>query len=131
MRTMPRQEHDVHRKADCAKEELVVPDFHQVSSAGEFPAISKRTFSGMRTSDLKITAQRSPRNERTGPHVTIKTVSCPNCSAPVEWSSKAAFRPFCSERCKLQDLGAWATERYRIPEPEKAPQESDPNPPAS
>lgn len=85
----------------------------------------------MRKSDLKITAQRSPRNERTGPHVTIKTVSCPNCSAPVEWSSKAAFRPFCSERCKLQDLGAWATERYRIPEPEKASQESDPNPPAS
>ncbi|MBM3345869.1 MAG: DNA gyrase inhibitor YacG [Betaproteobacteria bacterium] len=64
--------------------------------------------------------------------MTIKTVSCPSCSAPVEWSAKSAFRPFCSERCKLQYLGAWATERYRIPESGRTSQDTDAtSPPAS
>jgi endogenous inhibitor of DNA gyrase (YacG/DUF329 family) len=40
---------------------------------------------------------------------------CPVCKAPVEWGPGAPFRPFCSERCKLVDLGAWANETYRIP----------------
>ena len=40
---------------------------------------------------------------------------CPVCKAPVEWGPAAPFRPFCSERCKLVDLGAWANESYRIP----------------
>lgn len=44
-----------------------------------------------------------------------KTVNCPRCGAPVEWTPEARFRPFCSERCKLIDLGAWATESYRVP----------------
>jgi len=49
--------------------------------------------------------------------VSIKhIVNCPHCSAPVEWSPEARFRPFCSERCKMTDLGAWATEKFRIPE---------------
>lgn len=42
-------------------------------------------------------------------------VPCPRCGKPVEWSEASAFRPFCSERCKLIDLGAWAAERYRVP----------------
>lgn len=42
------------------------------------------------------------------------TVRCPRCGAPVEWES-SEFRPFCSERCKLIDLGAWIGERYAIP----------------
>jgi endogenous inhibitor of DNA gyrase (YacG/DUF329 family) len=33
----------------------------------------------------------------------------------VEWSEKSTFRPFCSERCRLIDLGAWASEQHRIP----------------
>jgi endogenous inhibitor of DNA gyrase (YacG/DUF329 family) len=33
----------------------------------------------------------------------------------VAWSPDSAHRPFCSERCKLIDLGAWAEESYRIP----------------
>lgn len=41
-------------------------------------------------------------------------VSCPNCGTMVEWSEAAPFRPFCSERCKLIDLGAWAAEEHRI-----------------
>jgi endogenous inhibitor of DNA gyrase (YacG/DUF329 family) len=33
----------------------------------------------------------------------------------VEWSEKSPYRPFCSERCRLIDLGAWAAEEHRIP----------------
>ena len=44
-----------------------------------------------------------------------RTVACPTCGKPVPWAAEQAFRPFCSERCKLIDLGAWATERYRVP----------------
>jgi len=43
------------------------------------------------------------------------TVDCPTCGAPVEWSEKSADRPFCSHRCKLIDLGAWAAEEHAIP----------------
>lgn len=42
-------------------------------------------------------------------------VSCPACGKPVQWSEHHPSRPFCSERCKLIDLGAWAGESYRIP----------------
>jgi endogenous inhibitor of DNA gyrase (YacG/DUF329 family) len=42
-------------------------------------------------------------------------VSCPRCGAPVEWRPENRYRPFCSERCKLLDLGAWANEEYRVP----------------
>ncbi|RMP76874.1 DNA gyrase inhibitor YacG [Pseudomonas syringae] len=43
------------------------------------------------------------------------TVQCPTCDAPVEWSAASPSRPFCSERCKLIDLGAWASEEHAIP----------------
>jgi len=42
-------------------------------------------------------------------------VSCPTCKAPVAWLPEQQFRPFCSERCKLIDLGEWAMEEKRIP----------------
>jgi endogenous inhibitor of DNA gyrase (YacG/DUF329 family) len=32
----------------------------------------------------------------------------------VEWNDKSAYRPFCSDRCKLIDLGAWAAEEHKI-----------------
>ncbi|MEH8019912.1 DNA gyrase inhibitor YacG [Rheinheimera metallidurans] len=41
-------------------------------------------------------------------------VKCPTCDIDVVWSADAAFRPFCSERCKLIDLGDWAAENHRI-----------------
>jgi uncharacterized protein len=44
-----------------------------------------------------------------------RSVACPQCGKPVEWGPHNPFRPFCSERCKLIDLGAWATESYRVP----------------
>ncbi|SIQ57888.1 DNA gyrase inhibitor YacG [Aquipseudomonas alcaligenes] len=43
------------------------------------------------------------------------TVECPTCGAPVEWGPQSPSRPFCSERCKLIDLGAWASEAHAIP----------------
>lgn len=43
------------------------------------------------------------------------TVRCPTCSKPVTWSEASAFRPFCSERCRLIDLGEWANEEKAIP----------------
>ena len=47
--------------------------------------------------------------------MTMKKVKCPTCEKPVEWNEKNRWRPFCSERCKLIDLGAWADESHRIP----------------
>jgi endogenous inhibitor of DNA gyrase (YacG/DUF329 family) len=42
-------------------------------------------------------------------------VACPQCGVPVAWTAEAKWRPFCSDRCKMVDLGAWATGSYRIP----------------
>jgi endogenous inhibitor of DNA gyrase (YacG/DUF329 family) len=42
------------------------------------------------------------------------TVKCPTCTTDVEWTKESAFRPFCSERCKLIDLGAWAAGDHKI-----------------
>lgn len=41
-------------------------------------------------------------------------VKCPTCGKTVVWDANSRYRPFCSERCKTIDLGAWADERYRI-----------------
>ncbi|MCW8900655.1 MAG: DNA gyrase inhibitor YacG [Gammaproteobacteria bacterium] len=41
-------------------------------------------------------------------------VKCPACQKQVEWSELSAFRPFCSERCRLIDLGDWASEKHAI-----------------
>ena len=47
---------------------------------------------------------------------TARIVSCPRCRARVKWAPESPFRPFCSERCKMMDLGGWATESYRVPD---------------
>ena len=39
---------------------------------------------------------------------------CPTCRKPVDWEYTST-RPFCSERCRIIDLGAWSSESYRIP----------------
>ncbi|MFC1519792.1 DNA gyrase inhibitor YacG [Pseudomonadota bacterium] len=43
------------------------------------------------------------------------SVKCPICQTQVEWSQESKFKPFCSERCKLIDLGDWASEKHAIP----------------
>lgn len=45
----------------------------------------------------------------------IKSVKCPTCNKKVKLSSESSFRPFCSERCRLIDLGEWAAEKNAIP----------------
>ena len=45
----------------------------------------------------------------------MTVVTCPTCSKQVEWTPANKYRPFCSERCKQIDLGAWAEEKYTIP----------------
>jgi uncharacterized protein len=47
------------------------------------------------------------------------TPRCPLCRAPVSWEGNP-HRPFCSERCRLIDLGSWASEDYRIPVADQA-----------
>jgi hypothetical protein len=44
----------------------------------------------------------------------VRVVRCPICRAEVSLED-GPHRPFCSERCRLLDLSAWASERYRIP----------------
>ena len=46
--------------------------------------------------------------------MNARVVSCPQCGKPVAWDTTTRYRPFCSERCRLIDLGAWANENYRI-----------------
>jgi endogenous inhibitor of DNA gyrase (YacG/DUF329 family) len=50
-----------------------------------------------------------------------RKVKCPTCGKSVAWSEKNPWRPFCSERCKLIDLGEWANESHRIPGPPHRP----------
>ncbi len=51
----------------------------------------------------------------------VRRVACPSCRTEVEWSTDNPFRPFCSKRCKLTDLGAWASGAYRLPVPDDPP----------
>lgn len=51
-----------------------------------------------------------------------REVKCPQCGRLTLYTPENPFRPFCSERCRLIDLGAWADESYKIP---TAPSSSD------
>ncbi len=46
--------------------------------------------------------------------VSSLIVKCPTCQRAVPWTAEQLFKPFCSERCKLIDLGEWAMEEKRI-----------------
>ena len=46
-------------------------------------------------------------------------VFCPHCDKEMEWDIGNRSRPFCSERCKLIDLGKWANEEYRVEQREQ------------
>ncbi len=49
------------------------------------------------------------------PQANAKIVTCPTCGGDSVYSPTNAFRPFCSERCKNIDFGAWASESFRMP----------------
>lgn len=51
-------------------------------------------------------------------NATTQNITCPHCGKKDTWQSDNKSRPFCSERCKLIDLGGWASEKYRAPSQE-------------
>jgi len=51
--------------------------------------------------------------------MTLK-VPCPQCQKAVLWHEDSEFRPFCSKRCQLIDLGEWADEGHKISQPIQA-----------
>ncbi|HZW87380.1 MAG TPA: DNA gyrase inhibitor YacG [Gallionella sp.] len=54
-------------------------------------------------------------------------VNCPHCGVELRWDTNNRHRPFCSERCKMIDLGKWANEDYRVEQPDS---EADFSPPS-
>jgi uncharacterized protein len=54
---------------------------------------------------------------------TARKVPCPNCRKPALYGPANPWRPFCTERCRSADLGAWASERFRLPA--EAPPDDD------
>ncbi len=55
-------------------------------------------------------------------NATLK-VPCPSCRKPALYAASNPWRPFCSERCRSVDLGAWASEQFRVPA--EAPTDDD------
>ncbi len=53
-----------------------------------------------------------------------RKITCPICKKKIAWDDNL-FRPFCSERCRLLDLGKWASEDYRIPGEKKDALDAD------
>jgi uncharacterized protein len=45
-----------------------------------------------------------------------RIVRCPACGGDSVYAPSNPYRPFCSERCKNMDLGAWASESFRVPD---------------
>jgi endogenous inhibitor of DNA gyrase (YacG/DUF329 family) len=54
----------------------------------------------------------------------VKQVPCPRCGTLSPYAPENKWRPFCSERCRLIDLGQWAAERYRVPTKDETPPDS-------
>ncbi len=54
----------------------------------------------------------------------MPVVKCPRCGLEVEFHGNE-YRPFCSERCKLLDFGAWADEEFSIPSGSDSPNEEE------
>jgi endogenous inhibitor of DNA gyrase (YacG/DUF329 family) len=54
-----------------------------------------------------------------------RIVRCPHCGGPSVYGPSNRWRPFCSERCRNLDLGAWASEGYRIASPPAEPGADD------
>lgn len=52
-------------------------------------------------------------------------VKCPTCGRETEYSTENEFRPFCSERCKLLDFGAWTDEEFALPAQTESLSEED------
>lgn len=61
-----------------------------------------------------------------GKHYMTMTVDCPTCGIAVKWIPQNQFRPFCSDRCRLIDLGEWFSEERKIAGDEQTPSSEQP-----
>ncbi len=61
----------------------------------------------------------------TGDAARVRTVRCPQCGGDSRYAPDNPWRPFCSERCRNVDLGAWASESYRVEAPPNAAELDD------
>jgi endogenous inhibitor of DNA gyrase (YacG/DUF329 family) len=59
----------------------------------------------------------------------VREVPCPTCGKATPFAPSNRWRPFCSERCRNHDLGAWASERYRVAAPPPADDDEGSGPP--
>jgi endogenous inhibitor of DNA gyrase (YacG/DUF329 family) len=57
-----------------------------------------------------------------GDTAPVRWLKCPTCAGPARYAADNPARPFCSPRCRSHDLGAWASEGFRVP----AAEPSDP-----
>jgi uncharacterized protein len=56
---------------------------------------------------------------------SVRTVACPRCGKQARLDAQNKWRPFCSERCKLIDMGDWAAEKYRVPDSDPLPDDDE------
>ena len=61
--------------------------------------------------------------------IAPRIIRCPGCGGESVYAASNPFRPFCSERCRGADLGAWASEGYRVPARQTSPDGDDSEPP--
>lgn len=54
-----------------------------------------------------------------------RVVPCPTCGGDSVFATSNPWRPFCSERCRQIDLGAWANESFRVPAAPSSADEDD------
>jgi uncharacterized protein len=59
------------------------------------------------------------------PPKSARSVKCPGCGKPALFAPANPWRPFCGERCRMNDLGAWASEAYRVPAKEDDEQQPE------
>ena len=59
-------------------------------------------------------------DEPAAPAAPVRKVPCPSCKGPSLFGPGNPWRPFCSQRCRSADLGAWASEKFRVAAPEPA-----------
>jgi len=60
---------------------------------------------------------------------SARSAPCPRCGNRATLDTANAWRPFCSERCKMIDLGKWASEQYAIPADDQSREREEAPPP--
>ena len=84
------------------------------------------TPSGARRSRRAVPADLLRREAPSRPQLPCpRPCNVPTCRRPVEWSPASPYRPFCSDRCRLIDLGAWLSEKHAIPSDTPASLDAD------